>query len=151
MAGQDRTATTIWEGDLRTGKGEVSFDSSGAAGPLPVSFPSRFERAGGQTSPEELLAAAHAACYSMALSNILGSGGNPPDRLETSATASLEPAEGGFAITKVRLVVRGTVAGLGEEQFLEAARKAEQGCPVSKAIAGNVELTLDAALAQPGA
>jgi len=151
MAGQDRTATTVWEGDLRKGKGEVSFDSSGAAGPLPVSFPSRFERAGGQTSPEELLAAAHAACYSMALSGILGAGGNPPDRLETSATATIDSVDGGSAITTMRLVVRGTVPGIDEEQFLDAARKAEQGCPVSKAIAGNVQLTVDAALAQPGA
>jgi len=151
MAGQDRTATTVWEGDLRKGKGEVSFDSSGAAGPLPVSFPSRFERPGGQTSPEELLAAAHAACYSMALSNILGSAGHPPERLETSATATIDSVDGGFAITTMRLVVRGTVPGIDEEQFLDAARQAEQGCPVSKAIAGNVQLSVDAALAQPRA
>ena len=148
MAAQDRTATTIWQGDLRSGKGEVSFDSSGAAGPLPVSAPSRFEGAAGQTSPEELIAAAHAACFSMSLAGGLKRGGNPPERLETTATVTIDQIEGGFGITRSALRVRGTVPGVTEEQFLEAARTAEQNCPVSKALQGNLEITLDASLNQ---
>jgi lipoyl-dependent peroxiredoxin len=142
----DRKATTRWQGDI-SGGGEVSFDSSGAAGPLEVSFPRRKEDdAEGVTSPEELIAAAHSACYSMALSGALGRAGHTPESLETSAVVTFS-TDGGPHISKVALTVRGNVPGISEEDFLEAANGAKEGCPVSKLMAGNTEVTLDASLA----
>jgi lipoyl-dependent peroxiredoxin len=143
----DRKATTIWQGDLPSGKGETSFDSSHIAGPVPVSWAARTESPNGMTSPEELIAAAHSACYSMALSGILGRGGHPPDRLETSAVASFERQGEGFAITRVALTLRAAIPGISEEDFQKAAQDAKAGCPVSKALAGNVDISLDAQLA----
>jgi len=143
----DREATTIWTGDLQSGKGQLTLDSSHAAGTLDVSAPSRFESPNGQTSPEELIAAAHSSCFSMALSMTLSKNGNPPDRLETHATCTIDRQADGFAITAVALRVRGTVPGISADDFLSAANAAKAGCPVSKALAGNVEITLDAALA----
>lgn len=144
--GADRKATTQWEGDLKTGGGTVSLDTSGAAGPLQVSWPARAEESGGQTSPEELIAAAHSACFSMALSKALADAGHAPERLETSAVATFS-VEGGAHITGVALTVRGSVPGMDADAFQQAANAAKQGCPVSQALAGNVEITLDASLA----
>lgn len=142
----DRKATSIWEGGLKDGAGKTSLDSSGAAGPLDVSWPARSEEPGGKTSPEELIAAAHASCYNMALSGALGRAGHSPERLETSAVVTFS-LDGGAHIAGVALTVRGTVPGISEEDFVEQADGAKDGCPVSKALAGNVPITLDAALA----
>jgi lipoyl-dependent peroxiredoxin len=144
VAGQQRTASTTWEGDLRSGKGQVTLESSGAAGPLPVSFPARFEAVTeGQTSPEELIAAAHSSCFSMALSGALARGGTPPTSLETKADVTFQPGEG---ITGVHLTVVGTVEGMSKEEFAEAAEGAKKNCPVSQALTGTT-ITLDASLA----
>ena len=139
-----RAATTVWEGELFTGKGSVSLDSSGAAGPLDVNWPARAESPNGVTSPEELLAAAHAACFSMALSNGLAKAGTPAERLETTAEVHIEKLEAGFTITKVDLKVRGT-GSFDEAAFVEAANTAKAGCPVSRVL--NAEISLDASLA----
>ena len=120
--------------------------SSGAAGPLPVSWPSRTEAANGKTSPEELIAAAHAACYSMALSHGLATGGNPPTRLDTDAVATFEKTAAGWRLTKMALTVVGDIPGLDADGFEQAANAAKDGCPVSNALAGNVEITLEASL-----
>jgi osmotically inducible protein OsmC len=139
-------ATATWEGDLFSGEGTTSL-TSGAAGPLPVSWPSRTEAANGKTSPEELIAAAHAACYSMALSNILASGGNTARRLDTGAEATFGKTDAGWRLLTMALSVRGEVPGMDADAFAEAAAEAKDGCPVSNALAGNVEITIDAALA----
>ena len=142
----ERNAHATWEGDLRGGSGRFDVGSGAITG-QEVTFASRFEESGGKTSPEELIAAAHATCLSMALANGLAQAGHPPTRLETDAVATLEPAEGGFRITSMRLSVRGEVDGIDEEAFRAAAEEAKEGCPVSNALADSVEITLDAALA----
>jgi osmotically inducible protein OsmC len=140
----DRTAQVTWEGSLLEGSGTIEQVGSGAFGPLPVTWASRSEDAsGGKTSPEELIAAAHASCFSMALSNGLAKDGNPPERLETSATVTFVPGTG---ITKIALTIRGRVPGLDADGFREAAETAKENCPVSKALAGVPEITLDAQL-----
>lgn len=139
-------AHTTWQGDLFKGSGTTTL-ASGAAGTFPVSWASRTEAANGKTSPEELIAAAHASCFSMALSNTLASEGNAPTRLETDAAVSFGKTDAGFRITKIELTVRGEVPGLDEAGFKKAAEAAKEGCPVSQALKGNVEITLDAALA----
>jgi osmotically inducible protein OsmC len=140
----DRTACVTWSGSLTDGAGTIESVGSGAFGPLDVTWASRTEESGGRTSPEELLAAAHAACFSMALSHALAQAGSPPERLETSATVTFVAGTG---ITKSAIRVRGTVPGIEEAAFLEAAEGARVGCPVSKALAAVPEITLDAALA----
>jgi osmotically inducible protein OsmC len=140
----DRTASVTWSGSLLEGSGRIESVGSGAFGPLDVTWTSRTEESGGRTSPEELIAAAHAACFSMAFSHALAEAGTPPERLETSATVTFVPGTG---ITKSALTVRGTVPGMDEGAFREAAEGAKQNCPVSKALAGVPEITLDAALA----
>jgi lipoyl-dependent peroxiredoxin len=142
----ERNAHATWEGDLRGGSGRFDV-GSGAIRGQEVTFASRFEESGGKTSPEELIAAAHATCFSMALAGGLAKDGHPPTRLETDAVATLEQTDDGFRITSVRLSVRGEVDGLGEEAFRAAAQTAKEGCPVSNALADSVEITLDAALA----
>jgi lipoyl-dependent peroxiredoxin len=137
-----RTATTNWQGSLLEGSGEVTLESSGL-GSYDVTWASRSEEPNGRTSPEELIAAAHSSCFSMALSHALAQQGNPPERLETTAAVTFQPGEG---ITGIELRVRGTVPGISGEQFQEAAEGAKSGCPVSKALAGTT-ITLDAALA----
>jgi osmotically inducible protein OsmC len=139
----DRTACVTWSGSLTDGAGTIESVGSGAFGPLDVTWASRTEESGGRTSPEELLAAAHAACFSMALSHALAQAGSPPERLETSATVTFVAGTG---ITKSAIRVRGTVPGIEEAAFLEAAEGARVGCPVSKALAAVPEITLDAAL-----
>jgi osmotically inducible protein OsmC len=139
-------ATATWEGDLLTGSGTASL-ATGVATDLPVSWASRTEAANGKTSPEELIAAAHAACYSMAFSNGLSGRGFSPLRLDTSAEATFEKTEPGWRLTKMALSVRGNVPGIGEDEFQEAAAAAKDGCPVSNALKGNVEITIQAVLA----
>ena len=139
-----RAATTTWEGDLFNGKGTTSLDSSNAAGPLDVNWPARAEAPNGVTSPEELIAAAHASCYSMSLANGLAKAGTPAERIETTAQVHIEKTDAGFTITRVELKVR--AAGPFDEAALtEAAQTAKAGCPVSRVL--NAEITLDAALA----
>ncbi|MEU5052702.1 OsmC family protein [Streptomyces sp. NPDC021096] len=137
-----RIATTAWEGELLKGRGVVSFESSGI-GEYPVSWPSRAEQANGKTSPEELIAAAHSSCFSMALSHGLTGAGTPPTRLETKAEVTFQPGEG---ITGIHLSVRGEVPGLDEEGFAAAAEDAKKNCPVSQALTGTT-ITLAAELA----
>jgi osmotically inducible protein OsmC len=140
----DRTATVTWQGDLMSGAGRIERVGSGAFGGLDVTWASRSEPdESGRTSPEELIAAAHAACFSMALSHGLGQAGTPPERLEVTATSTFVPGTG---ITQMRLELTGVVPGLDEDGFRAAAQGAKENCPVSKALAGNVEITLDARL-----
>lgn len=140
----ERRAEVTWQGDLAGGGGTIERVGSGAFGPLEVSWPARAEEPGGKTSPEELIAAAHAACFSMAFSGALAKAGHAPERLSTSATVTFVPGTG---ITKVALTVEGDVPGIGEDVFREAAEGAKVGCPVSQALAGVPEITLDAKLA----
>ena len=142
----ERRAKATWEGDLRNGQGEFDLESSGAIEDEQVTFASRFEQPGGKTSPEELIAAAHATCFSMALANGLAQAGNAPMKLETDAQVTLDNDDGGFSITRIHLTVRGEVDGLDEAGFEEAAQEAVKNCPVSKALAAVPEITLDASL-----
>ena len=139
----ERKASVTWQGDLMSGEGTIETVTSGVLGPLEVDWANRAEDAQGKTSPEELIAAAHAACFAMALSNGLAKEGHAPERLETSATVTLVPGTG---ITKSALTVTGRVPGLDEEGFRAAAEEAKGNCPVSSALKGNVELELDAQL-----
>lgn len=138
-------ASATWEGDLAGGSGSTTL-ASGVAGPLPVSWPSRTEAPEGRTSPEELIAAAHAACYSMALSHELATAGHPPTRLDTDAAATFEQTEAGWRLTSMALGVRGEVPGITAEAFQQAAIQAKDGCPVSNALAGNVAISVEATL-----
>ena len=139
----ERRAEVRWEGDLMSGRGTIEHVGSGALGGLDVTWPSRAESPDGRTSPEELIAAAHASCFSMALSNTLAQEGHAPERLATSATVTFQPGTG---ITRSAIEVEGTVPGLDEEAFRRAAEQAKENCPVSKALAGNVEMTVTARL-----
>jgi osmotically inducible protein OsmC len=132
-----------WHGDLTSGSGRVDSVTSGAFGGLDVSWASRSEEPNGLTSPEELIAAAHAACFSMALSAGLAKGGHAPEELKTSATVTFQPGEG---ITKIVLDVNGRVPGMEEDAFEQAAQQAKANCPVSKALAGVPEISLNAHL-----
>ena len=142
-----RTARTAWNGTLEQGSGQVELSSS-KVGTYEVSFPKRSaEEAGGYTSPEEMIAAAHSACFAMQLSANVGEAGGTPESLEVSADVSLGPDQdkGGFKLTGITIKVRGEVSGLDSDGFQKAAQAAKEGCPVSKALTG-VEITLDAAL-----
>jgi osmotically inducible protein OsmC len=139
----DRKAEVVWTGDLMNGSGTIQSVTSGAFGPLDVSWASRSEEPNGKTSPEELIAAAWASCFSMALSSGLAKAGHPAEKLETSATVTFQPGEG---ITKGALAVRATVPGIEAGAFDEAAEAAKQNCPVSKALSGIPEVSLDASL-----
>jgi lipoyl-dependent peroxiredoxin len=141
----DRRADVTWIGGGVDGTGTLRSTTSGALGEQQVSWPARSEDAtGGKTSPEELIAAAHASCFSMALAFGLANAGTPPEQLDTSATVTFQPGEG---ITKIALAVEGRVPGLDAAAFSEAAQGAKANCPVSKALAGVPEITLDARLA----
>jgi len=142
MANESRAEVT-WKGSLLEGSGTIHDTSSGKIGDQEISWAARAEDAHEQTNPEELIAAAHAACFSMALSHGLAQDGHAPEQLDTSATVSFVPGEG---ITKIALTVRGRVPGMDAEAFLEAAEAAKANCPVSKALAGVPEITLDAQL-----
>jgi osmotically inducible protein OsmC len=139
----DRTASVTWTGSLLEGSGTIDAVGSGAFGPLPVSWPSRAESSNGQTSPEELIAAAWASCYSMALSGGLAKAGTPPEQLVTSVTVTFQPGEG---IVKGAITVTASVPGIDAEGFAAAAAGAKENCPVSKALAGIPEVTLAATL-----
>lgn len=136
-----RHASTHWEGSLMEGAGRVTLESSGL-GTHDVTWASRANDPEGRTSPEELIAAAHSSCFSMALSHALAQAGTPAEALDTSAAVTFQPGEG---ITGIHLTVRGTVPGISAEAFAEAAANAKAGCPVSKALTGTT-ITLDAAL-----
>jgi osmotically inducible protein OsmC len=139
----DRKAEVTWKGDLMSGNGRIDSVTSGAIGGLDVSWPARAEEPGDKTSPEELIAAAHATCFSMALSGGLAKAGHPPEELKTSATVTFQPGEG---ITKIALDVAGRVPGMDEGDFQQAADEAKQNCPVSKALAGVPQISLAARL-----
>ena len=139
----DRKAEVTWQGDLMSGSGRIDSVTSGAVGGLDVSWPARSEEAGGMTSPEELIAAAHATCFSMALSNGLAQAGHAPEQLKTSATVTFQPGEG---LTKIALDVAGRVPGMDDEAFQRAAEDAKENCPVSKALASVPEISLTARL-----
>ena len=140
----NRTANVTWHGDIASGGGTIDSVTSGVFAGLGVSWATRSEEPNGQTSPEELIAAAWASCFSMALSAGLAKAGTPPEELKTSATVTFQPGEG---ITKIALAVEGRVPGLDAAGFAEAAQGAKENCPVSKALAAVPEITLDARLA----
>jgi osmotically inducible protein OsmC len=140
----ERRADATWQGSLMEGSGRIEKVTSGVLGGLDVSWASRAEEPGGKTSPEELIAAAHATCFSMALAHGLAQDGHAPDRLESSATVSFQPGQG---ITKIALTVRGQVPGIDGVAFQQAAQAAKENCPVSQALASVPEITLDAELA----
>lgn len=140
-----RTGEATWKGNLREGNGQIS-TASGVLDATAYDFHTRFEQAPG-TNPEELIAAAHAACYSMAFSNVLAEQGYEPQQIQTRAVCSLTPLEeGGFAITKMRLEVRGQVQGIDEATFKRVAQEADQGCPVSNLLRPGLEIEHDVAL-----
>jgi lipoyl-dependent peroxiredoxin len=142
----ERTANATWQGDLMGGSGAVS-TQSGAVRDATVKWSSRAEQADENTSPEELIAAAHATCISMALANGLAQAGTPPTQLETEATSTFDKTDAGFRMTTMRITIRGQVDGLDEDGFRRAAEDAKENCPVSQALKGNVEVSLDASLA----
>jgi osmotically inducible protein OsmC len=141
-----RTARTAWNGGLQDGSGQVELSSSGA-GTFDVDFPKRAaDDAQGSTSPEELIGAAHSACYAMSLSNEIAKAGGTPQALDVSADVTLGFVDGVPTITSIKLTVRGEVEGLDEAGFADAAAAAKAGCPVSRALTGVAEINLDAAL-----
>lgn len=139
----DRKADVTWRGDLMSGSGRIDAVTSGAIGGLDVSWPARSEEPNGLTSPEELIAAAHATCFSMAFSNGLAKEGHAPEELKTSTTVTFQPGEG---ITKIAIDVAGRVPGMDEDAFKLAAEQAKENCPVSKALAGVPDISLAARL-----
>lgn len=142
-----RQATATWNGDLFSGSGNVA-GKSGALDNLGVTWAARTESSDGKTSPEELVAAAHASCYAMAFSNTLAGAGHTPEKLEVTSVVTFDPqADGGPRVTTAELSVTGTVPGISADQFQELAKQGEQGCPISNLIRGGAEITLDAKLA----
>ena len=142
----ESTATTSWDGTLAEGSGLTSL-ASGAAAPLKVSWATRAERSAGTTSPEELIAAAHASCFAMAFSHELGEAGATPEHLDVSATVTFEIVNDAPTVSRSALTVRGSASGIDDDGFKRAADAAKAGCPVSRALAGVAEITIDAALA----
>ena len=141
-----RRADVSWNGDLTSGSGTVSAGSSGAFSDLPVSWAARTEASDGKTSPEELVAAAHASCYAMAFSGRLARAGTPPQSLAVSAEVTIDKLEAGWKVVSSALTVRGVVPGISPEDFAAEAEAAKDGCPISGALQGNVELSVDASL-----
>ncbi len=141
-----RHAEVTWNGDLVSGNGTVNYVSSGALSRLPVSWAARTEEHNGKTSPEELIAAAHASCFSMAFSSGLAKNGTPATRLDVKAVVTFDKTDAGWKIAKSDLTVRGSVPGIDAGKFAELANAAKDGCPVSQALKGNVDLAVDAAL-----
>ena len=140
-----RQADVTWEGDLASGSGVVSAVTSRAFTGLPVTWGSRTESADGRTSPEELVAAAHASCFSMALSAGLGRAGTPPEKLEVSATVTFDQVDGSWTVVSSALKVRGKVPGMDTAAFQQATEEARDNCPISRALKGNVVLSVEAA------
>jgi osmotically inducible protein OsmC len=145
MPDNTRQAHVVWDGTLTEGSGSLSVDT-GVLRDVPVSWGARTVAPEGKTSPEELIAAAHASCYAMALSNTLAEGGHPPAQLRVSAAVTAVLSSDGLKVTRSALTVRGNVPGLDPSEFAEWARKGDEGCPVSNALRGNVEITIDATL-----
>ena len=141
-----RFAEASWSGDLVSGSGSINYVSSGAFTRLPVTWASRTEAHDGRTSPEELIASAHAACFSMAFSSRLAKNGTPAATLTVRAVVTFDKGEAGWGITRSDLMVRGRVDGIDAVRFAELAEDAKENCPVSQALKGNVELAVDAAL-----
>jgi osmotically inducible protein OsmC len=146
MAKAERQATVQWEGNLIQGSGKIVSVGSGAIAELPITWASRTERSDGKTSPEELIAAAHAGCYAMAFSHTLAQAGTPAKKLSVSAISTFEQVDGKFKITTINLDVRGIVPGLNQAGFEKAAQQAEQSCPVSNALRNNVQIRVNAHL-----
>jgi len=145
-----RTATVTWQGSLAEGDGTVSAGSSGLFTDLPVSWASRTEQPDGRTSPEELLAAAHAACYAMAFSAELGRAGHTPEELHVEAEVTFDKLEAGWSVAASAITVLGHVHGISADEFDRLAEVAKDGCPISRALAGNVELSVEATLDTDG-
>lgn len=143
-----RHAEVVWNGDLTSGSGMITYVSSGAVTRLPVTWASRTEHHDGRTSPEELLAAAHAACFSMALSAGLARAGTPATRLDVKAVVTFDKTDAGWKVTSSALQVRGVVPGATADAFKAAAEAAKDGCPISGALKGNVALSVEATLAE---
>jgi osmotically inducible protein OsmC len=141
----ERRATVVWQGTLPEGQGTIT-TQSGVLTDSPVTWASRVEAPQGKTSPEEMLAAAQAECYVMVLTNMLSRQGNVPQRLDVTATCSIEPQGQGFKITTMRLDVRGQVSGVDQATFSRVAQEAEQACPVSNALRGNVQISVNASV-----
>ena len=142
-----RFAEAAWQGDLMSGTGSINYVSSGAFTRLPVTWASRTEAHNGRTSPEELIAAAHASCFSMAFSGALARNGTPATSLTTTAVVTFDKTDAGWRITNSELTVSGVVPGLDQAKFAELAEGSKDGCPVSQALKGNVELSVVATLA----
>ncbi len=143
---QVRRAEANWSGDLLSGGGAVSATTSGIFADQAITWRARTEAAEGKTGPEELLAAAHAACYSMAFSNELAKAGIPPERVDTSVEVTADKTDKGWTVQRSAITVRAVVPGADEQAFLDAANAAKAGCPISRAISDSVEITLDATL-----
>lgn len=144
-----RTATVTWNGSLAEGSGTVSSGTSAQFTDLPVSWGSRTEDPEGRTSPEELLAAAHASCFAMALSGALARAGTPPEHMHVSAAVTFDKVGDAWTVTRSQLDVVGVVPGLDEAGFDEVAQQAKDGCPVSRALAGNVEMSVQSTIEEP--
>jgi osmotically inducible protein OsmC len=144
--GAVRQASVVWEGDLFSGSGTITATTSGRIKDIGVSWPARTEAPDGKTSPEELLAAAHASCFAMALSATLGRSGTPPQRLDITAAVTFDKVGEGWKVVSSKLTVRGKVPGATPEAFRQAAEAAKDGCPISQALKGNVELSVEATL-----
>lgn len=145
MAGIERSAEAVWEGSLLEGSGTVK-GATGALGDLPVTWASRVEGPEGRTSPEELVASAHAACFAMAFSHTLAQAGTPPERLHVTATIRAELGDDGLRIVRSDIEARGRVSGLDAAEFQRQAEEAERGCPVSNALRGSIEIGVGATL-----
>ena len=141
-----RRASATWAGDLPTGRGTVTAATTGIFRDQPTSWTARTGEPGDLTSPEELLAAAHASCFSMACSNILAKAGTPPARLDVEVTIAADKLDAGWTVTNADIVVRGEVPGATQESFAAAANEAKDGCPISRALKGNVAMTVEATL-----
>jgi osmotically inducible protein OsmC len=141
-----RIAEVTWTGSLAAGQGSIDYVTSGAFTRLPVTWASRIETADGRTSPEELLASAHASCYAMAFSGGLGRNGTPPAALKVTATVTFDKGEAGWTVVSSALTVRGTVPRIDAATFAELAEAAKDGCPISQALKGNVALSVEATL-----
>jgi osmotically inducible protein OsmC len=141
----ERRASATWEGNLTKGSGRVK-SGSGAIAEIPVTWASRVERSDGKTSPEELVAMAHASCYAMAFSHTLAEAGHTPERVSVTANCQLESIPGGIKVATINLEVTGKVPGVDQAKFAELAAKGEQGCPISNALRGSVQINLKATL-----
>jgi osmotically inducible protein OsmC len=141
-----RHASVVWNGGLTDGSGMITYLSSGVVSRLPISWASRTSAHEGKTSPEELLGAAHASCFSMALSSRLAKNGTPPTQLDVRAEVTFDNASGGWKVTASKLIVSADVAGIDDATFQRLADDAKENCPISQAIKGNVEVSVDASL-----